>query len=311
MSNLNHSLWVEKYRPSTLDGYIGNEAIKNKFAQYIAKNDIPHLLLVGPPGTGKTTAAKILTTAIDADVMFLNASDDNNIETVRGKIRNFASTIGMAPLKIIVLDEFDGFSRAGQEALRNLMERYSQNTRFILTANYAERISEPIISRVQLCRIEPPSIKDVCVHVAKILKTENITYTPAVIKLMTDTYFPDIRKVLNELQLHVTDGEVILEATQAVNNDVKVKIIELLKTGVDHKKTFTDIRQLVANAQIRDFTDIFRALFDRVDEYMKPDKVPSAILAIADAQYRDSHVVDKEINAMSMFVNILQLFPRS
>lgn len=306
MSKTKHTLWVEKYRPDTLEGYIGNEAMKLKFAKYIAENDVPHLLLVGPPGTGKTTAAKLLTSNMDCDVLFLNASDDNNIETVRGKIRGFASTMSMAPLKIVVLDEFDGFTRAGQEALRNVMEKNSMTTRFILTANYAERISEPIISRVQVFRVQPPSLKDVCVHVAKILKAENISYTAADVKLATDAYFPDIRKILNELQLNVTDGKLSLEVERTVANDFKLKVVDLLKNNIDSKQTFTTIRQAIANAQVKDFTETFRILYDRVDEYAKPDTIPSVILAIAEAQFRDGQVVDKEINLMAMFINILQ-----
>jgi DNA polymerase III delta prime subunit len=301
-----HYLWVEKYRPSELENYIGNEQLKKKFAQYIADNDPPHLLLVGPAGTGKTTAAKILLQHIECDTLVLNASDDNNIETVRSKIRGFASTMSLTGLKLILLDEFDGFTRQGQEALRNLMEKYSMNVRFILTANHIERVIEPIVSRVQTFKILPPSKVDTAKHVYHILKKENVEFTMPDLKIILDAYFPDIRKILGECQSATHNGKLAIDAQQMVENDVKLKIIDILKNDLTYDKKLSTLRQLIADTGLREFSDIYRILFDRVDEYA-PKNISLAIGAIAKGQFQDVQVVDKEINMINTFIDLLQV----
>jgi DNA polymerase III delta prime subunit len=301
-----HFLWVERYRPDSLSNYIGNDQLKVKFAQYIADNDPPHLLLVGPAGTGKTTAAKILLQSIESDTMLLNASDDNNIETVRSKIRGFASTMSLTGLKLILLDEFDGFTRQGQEALRNLMEKYSMNVRFILTANHIERVIEPIVSRVQTFKIVPPSKRDVAWHVATILQTEKVAFTVTDLKVIVDAYFPDIRKIIGECQNATHDNKLIIDVQQMIENDVKFKILDHVKSNLTYDKKLSTLRQVIADAGLRDFTDIYRILFDRVDEYAGTN-ISAVILAIAKGQFQDVQVVDKEINMMATFIEILQV----
>lgn len=298
-----HFLWIEKYRPDTLANYIGNEALKAKFETYIADQNIPHLFLFGPAGTGKTTAAKILLRSIDADTMVLNASDENNIDTVRNKIRGFAATRGFKPLKIMLLDEFDGFTQQGQGALRNLMEQFSLTTRFILTANYVERIIPQITSRTQQFEIVPPSRKDVAIHLAKILKLEGVEYQPADVKLLIDAHFPDIRKILGEAQLHARDGVLRIATTELIESDFKLKIVEILKNKQSTIDKFKGIRQIVNNAQLRDFTDVFRLLFENVDEYST--NISASIVAIAEGARWDSLVVDKELNFMSTIKTLL------
>lgn len=300
-----HNIWVEKYRPDSLSGYIGNPHLKTKLKGYIDTQDVPHVLLVGKAGTGKTTAGLILVNNIACDSLILNASDDNNIETVRTKIRGFASTMGWNNLKIIFLDEFDGFTRQGQEALRNLMEQFSKTTRFILTANYIERVIEPIVSRTQQFVVVPPSKAEVAQHLASILTVEQIKFALSDIKTLVDAYFPDIRKVIGEAQNSSIDGVLRIDVHGLVANDIKLKIVEILKTSDASLIKFKQIRQLVTDNRIRDFTDIYRILFDRVTEYAGA-AISSVILALNEGQYRDAFVVDKEINFCATILNVLE-----
>jgi len=303
--NSTHTLWVEKYRPDTLEGYIGNTKMKEKMARFIADGDLPHLLFSGPPGTGKTTIAKILYKSIDCDYLYLNASDENNVETVRNKIKNFSMAGSFKKIKIVVLDEADFVTPQAQAALRNLMEACSRITRFILTCNYVERLIEPVVSRTQQFHIEPPSSKEVAVHVAGILTKENVKYNAKDVKLIVDAYFPDVRKIVNELQLNTVDGELKLDEAQIIDSDFKLQVIETLVSNIDLKKKFADIRQTVANSGVRDFSGMYRLLFDRIDEYGK-GHITAVMKAIGEGLVTDSQVIDKEINFMTTVINILE-----
>ncbi len=171
-----HTLWVEKYRPSNLDTYIGNDQLKSKVKVYLESGDLPHLLLFGKAGTGKTTLAKLLVNNIECDYLYINASDENNVETVRSKVKNFASTMGFKDYKIIILDECDYITPNAQAALRNLMETFSKHCRFILTCNFVERIIDPIQSRCQTFQVIPPNKNDVAKHLHTILTQESVDY---------------------------------------------------------------------------------------------------------------------------------------
>ena len=175
MSDIKHSLWVEKYRPTTLDTYIGNEHLKSKVKVYLESGDLPHLLLFGKAGTGKTTLAKLLVKNINCDYLYINASDERKLEMVRDKVKNFASTIGFSDLKVIILDEADYITPASQAALRNLMETFSKHCRFILTCNYVERIIDPIQSICKSFQIIPPDRKQGAVHMSNLLQSDKFT----------------------------------------------------------------------------------------------------------------------------------------
>ena len=296
-----HTLFVEKYRPSTLDNYIGNQHLKSKVKHYLESGDLPHLLLYGKAGTGKTTLAKLLVKNIDCDYLYINASDENNVETVRTKVKDFASTIGFKDMKVIILDECDYITPNAQAALRNLMETFSKHCRFILTCNYVERIIDPIQSRCQSFQIIPPSKQEVAKHLHNILVQENIMDTPEDIKILVETGYPDIRRVINSAQRNVVGGKIKLDTSSIIQNDYKLKLIKILETQ-DKKTAFKEIRQLLLDNQITDYADLFRLLYDEVDTWGK-GHVAECILIIARYELSDSQVVDKEINAMAMLIN--------
>lgn len=299
-----NTLWVEKYRPDKLENYIGNDNLKTKLEQFIKNQDIPHLLFCGTAGTGKTTAAKILIKNIECDYLFINASDENSVDTIRNKIKNFAATMSFKPMKIIVLDEADFITPQAQAALRNLMEVFSKNTRFILTCNYVERIIDPLISRSQVFKLTPPSKKEVAVHVMKILDTEGVSYEKATLAALVTSYYPDIRRILNNSQLQTTGGKLELNVDEIIAGDYKLQVLDALASNLPLKDKVNLVRQIVADSNVKDFTELYRLLFDKVTDYA-PTKVPQGILAIAEGEYRDSFVVDKEINFVATLYNIL------
>jgi len=303
MTNRSNTLWVEKYRPSSLDTYIGNEHLKSKVSMYLESGDLPHLLLYGRAGTGKTTLAKILVKNIECDYMYINASDENKVDTVRTKVKSFASTVGFKDLKVIILDECDYITPNAQAALRNLMETFSKHCRFILTCNYVERIIDPIQSRCQSFQIIPPSKTEVAKHLYNILIQENMISSPEDIKVLVDAGYPDIRRVINSAQRNVVKDKLKLDTSSIIQNDYKLKLIKILETQ-DKKNAFKEIRQLLADTKITDFADLFRLLYDEVDDYGK-GHVAECILIIARYELSDSQVVDKEINAMAMIIELL------
>ena len=304
MNKKENTLWVEKYRPDTLDGYVGNEHIIEKVKIYIQNEDVPHLLLYGQAGTGKTTLAKIITNQIDCDVMYVNASDENSVDAVRDKIRGFASSVGFRKWKVIILDESDYLTPNAQAALRNLMETFSKTTRFILTCNYVEKIIDPIQSRCQTFSITPPSKSEVAIRLKDILDTETVTYERSDLAVLVNSGYPDIRRVLNAAQRQVVGGTMKIDKTSTIQANYMEDVKTELMSKDDVKTTFTKVRKIIADSKVKDFTPFYRFLYDEVDTY-GGGKVGNTILKIAEAQYKDTSVVDKEINVMSMLLQIL------
>jgi len=292
-SKKEHSLWVEKYRPQTLSEYLDN-------------NDIPHLLLHGKAGTGKTTLAKLIVNTIKCDSMIINASDENNVDTVRNKVKNFASSMGFAGFKIIILDEFDYMTPNAQAILRNLMETFSKHCRFILTCNYHEKIIDPIKSRCQTFAITPPTKKDVAVQVARILDAENIKYDLKNVADIISSYYPDIRRILNTCQLQSAKGELKVDHQIMVESNFQTKLVDLLKANDDKRNMFMNIRQAVADNRLNDYSEMYSMLYSRVDEYAAGNTA-NVILTIAEGLSKDALVVDKEIVFMSTIIQILNI----
>ena len=305
MARIEHSLWVEKYRPTELESYIGNEHLKSKVEVYLKSGDMPHLLLFGRAGTGKTTLAKMLVNSIECDHLYINASDENSVDTVRNKVRNFASTMGFQDMKIIILDECDYITPNAQAALRNLMETFSKHCRFILTCNFVERIIDPIQSLCQSFQIVPPSKKEVAMHLHNILSEENISRKTADVASLVDAGYPDIRRVINSAQRQVVDQMLIIDKQALLENDYKLTLIEVLKN--DNKKdAFKKIRKLLADSKVTDFSDGFRLLYDTMDDWAS-GHTAETILTLAEGQRDDIVVVDKEINFMATMVKLLTI----
>jgi|TARA_R110000822_G_scaffold12938_2_gene46499 DNA polymerase III delta prime subunit len=302
--NQEHTLWVEKFRPNTLDGYVGNEMIINKVKIYLESGDVPHLLFYGGAGTGKTTLAKIIAKNVDADIMYINASDENNVDTVRTKVKNFASTIGFKRWKIVILDEADYMTPNGQAALRNLMETFSKTTRFILTCNYVEKIIDPIQSRCQVFGITPPNKKEVAKRIAVILDELKISYSNKDLVVIINAGYPDIRRVLNGCQRQVIDGKLHIDEESLVQANYMTKLLDILQGTSDKKTSFQQIRQLINDSKVKDFTALYKFLFDEIDDYAK-GHIASIILILAESQYQDAFAVDKEIHIMAMMIKLI------
>jgi len=295
-----HTLWIEKYRSQTLEQYIGNDAVKDRISGCIASNDIPHFIFSGTAGTGKTTLAKLIVNNIKCDYLYLNASDENGIDMIREKVKGFASSATFNPIKVVILDEADFLTQPAQAALRNIIEEYSINTRFILTCNYIERLIEPLTSRCEIHILKPPSMPDVARHICtNILDVEGVTYDIKNVAMLIKEYYPDIRSVIKYLQAGVKDGKY---EWIALNTDWLSKVVETLKAR--DKKAWYTIRQIVADAQIDDFQVAYRYMFDNLDKYSYGHDAEISVI-LDDFIWRSGVVPDKEINFAACIAKIL------
>ena len=301
-SNKEHTLLVEKYRSKGLDEYVGNENIKATIAKYLKQNDIQNLIFYGGPGTGKTTLAKLIVNNLECDYLYINASDERGIETIRDKVSGFASSASFKPLKVIILDEADFLTIQAQASLRNVIETFSRSTRFILTCNYVERIIDPLQSRCQVLKIVPPSMKDVARHVAGILDQENITWDKEALGTIVKQYYPDIRKILGTAQLSTINNTLKLDKSILVSNNYVEQVINELRTD----KNWKNIRQIIADSNINDYDELFKALYENASAYAGGNEGMITII-IEEYQYHSNFRIDKEINIMACIAKIIQI----
>jgi replication factor C small subunit len=305
--NKQHTLWIEKYRSQTLDQYIGNDTVKDRIADCINKNDIPHFLFAGTAGTGKTTLAKLIVKNIKCDYLYINASDENGIDIIRDKVKTFASTSTFQPLKVVILDEADFLTQPAQAALRNLIEEYSITTRFVLTCNYIERLIEPLQSRCEIHLLKPPSKADVARHICtNILDVEKVEYKIEDVAQVINTLYPDVRSIIKVLQQNSTidplSGELVLVLV-TIDNSWNKQLIQILKKR--EKDAWYQVRQLVADNQIDDFQIAFRYMFDNLAEFSYGHDAELSII-LDDFIWRSGVVPDKEINFAACIAKILE-----
>lgn len=300
-----HTIWVEKWRPKTLDSLVGSPALKETIEIWLRNKDIPHLLFFSSPGTGKTSIGKILVEQIPCDSLIINASDENGVDDIRDKVQDFCMTMGTQPLKIMFLDEADRLTPDAQGILRNLMETYAESTRFILTCNYQEKLIPAIKSRCQSFEVKPISKGEMMMHLIKILEAEKVTYKKEEVAFIVSSYFPDMRKIINFAQQSSVTGTLHISKANTADQDYKTKLIELLKTP-SKAGVFGEIRQLVADASFSNYEEVYKYLFDHVNEYAA-NKQAESILQLADAVYQSALVFEREITFVAAMHKLLEV----
>jgi DNA polymerase III delta prime subunit len=304
MNKKEHTILVEKYRPSTLDTYICTDETRTKIQEYLNNQDIPHLGFFGLQGSGKSTLAKILVNNIDCDFIYLNAAENRSMDDIKEKVGSFASTRSFKPLKIVILDESTHILQASQVLLLNMIETYSLTTRFILTGNYPERLIPPLRSRLQEFKLTPPTKKIVAKHIYEILNKEGVEFELDDLAAIIHSSYPDFRKIINDCQKYIVDNKLVLPGILSKNDDVQSKILNELKKP--NNKTFNNIRQIVADNDISSFEDIFRYLYENTNEYAIGNEGQIAII-INECIYQSNFRVDLEINFFSGISKIIEV----
>ena len=300
-------LWVEKYRPTKITDCILPESIKNTFIEFIGQKEIPNLLLSGGSGVGKTTVARALCDELHADYILINGSEESGIDVLRNKIKQFASTVSLqGGSKVVILDEADYLNpQSTQPALRGFIEEFHRNCRFIFTCNFKNRIIEPLHSRCSVIEFKINGNKIMLAEqfmerVEKILKSENIGFDEPVVAQLIMKHFPDWRRVLNELQRYSVSGTI---DSGILVNIAEVNLTELM-THLK-KKEFTKMRKWVVNNIDNDPVKVFRKIYEKLYDYMKPESIPNAVIILGEYQYKSAFVADQEVNLLACLTEIM------
>jgi DNA polymerase III delta prime subunit len=301
-------LWVEKYRPQTIDECILPKNLKETFKQFIQTGELPNFLFCGTAGVGKTTVAKALCNEIGAEYLLINGSEESGIDVLRTKIKSFASTVSLTDSKkVIILDEADYLNpNSTQPALRAFIEEFSNNCRFIFTCNYKNRIIEPLHSRCSVIdfKIENNEKAEIAGAFFKrtmgILKAESIEADQKVVAELVTKHFPDWRRVLNELQRYSVSGKIDSGILVNMTEDSFKDLLKNMK-----EKNFTEVRKWVAKNGDSETINIFRQLYDTASVHLEPASIPQLVLILADYQYKAAFVADHELNLMAALTEVM------
>lgn len=299
-------LWVEKYRPLTVDDCILSDEMKDTFKNFIKNKAIPNLMLTGSAGIGKTTIAKAICSEIGADYVMINASDERGIDTIRNKVKQFASTVSLTnQTKVIILDESDSMTPEAQKAIRGVFEEFYKNCRFILTCNFKNKLIEPIHSRCSVIdfaiskKNKPILAMKLLERVEYILSMENVEYSKDVIVQLIMKYFPDFRRLLNEIQRYSVSGSIDSGILATTN----LNVTELV--GFLSGKEFTNVRKWVVDNLDNESDAVYRSIYDSLYDSLEPASIPEAVVIIADYQYKSAFVSDIEINLLAALTEIM------
>jgi len=301
-------LWVEKYRPKTIDQCVLPQGLSKTFQEVVTTGNLPNMLFYGPAGVGKTTVAKALCNMLDLDYIVINGSEEGNIDTLRGKIKQFASSVSLhGSYKVVILDEADYLNpQSTQPALRGFIEEFANNCRFILTCNFKNRIIEPLHSRCAGIdfKISKPEVPKIAAGMFKrtteILDSENIQYEKEVVIELVNRYFPDFRRVINECQRYGVSGRIDTGVLRNLNEENTKQLMDHLKS-----KNFKDMRKWVADNMDTEAHAIFRKIYDNMSEYLQPQSIPQIVLILADYQYKNAFVADHELNVVACMTEIM------
>ena len=300
-------LWVEKYRPKTISDTILPDELKQTFQQFVDQDNIPNLLLSGGPGVGKTTIARAMCEQLNVDYIVINGSMNGNIDTLRTEIKDFASTISFTgSRKYVILDEADYLNpQSTQPALRNFMEEYSKNCGFILTCNFKNRIIDPLHSRCSVIEFKingkdkASMASQLFKRVKAILSDENVSYDQKTLAELITLYFPDFRRVINELQRYSATGSI--DSGILANHSSNIQDL----VGILKSKKFVDMRKWIADHKDMDTAQLYRELYDNASQYVKPQSIPQLVVTLADYQYKAAFVADHEINNVACMTELM------